>query len=294
MPLVMIKSDPRSREKPCLRCGYSLRKITDSNHCPECGLSLWLSLNQNDTLEMSNPDWLRRMALALWIMAGANLIALIALCPLSLQVVRTTMFQQQRAHIIREAMVSGDPTVIAPKMRALRPHYLDETLINAAILAAAAAFVLSNVGMVLLSSEEGRYPDQLAGFRLGMRIVCGIAALAALLVCLAVVHQSTSPFAEWLTRLSAVAGAMLTWGYLRRLARRMPHKRLTRITSWMIATPLVSLIYAFIRRWDWPPDLLPLIYLLIAMPLFIWFAILLKRTAKLADSGWASETATTR
>ena len=65
MPLVMIKSDPRAREKPCIRCGYSLRKVTDSIHCPECGLAVWLSLNNNDTLENSNPDWLRRSALAL-------------------------------------------------------------------------------------------------------------------------------------------------------------------------------------------------------------------------------------
>ena len=66
MPLVIIKSDRRAREKPCLRCGYSLRRI-DSTHCPECGLSVWLSLNQNDALDFSRPEWLRRMARGLWI-----------------------------------------------------------------------------------------------------------------------------------------------------------------------------------------------------------------------------------
>src|SRR3954466_6376187 len=75
MPLVMIKSDPRAREKPCLRCGYSLRKI-DATHCPECGLSVWLSLNNNDGLDASRPEWLRRMATALWILAGAQGVAL--------------------------------------------------------------------------------------------------------------------------------------------------------------------------------------------------------------------------
>src|SRR5258706_11205383 len=75
MPVTIIKSDPRGREKPCLRCGYSLRKITDASHCPECGLSVWLSLNQNDTLDMSNPEWLRRMALGLWILAMASVLA---------------------------------------------------------------------------------------------------------------------------------------------------------------------------------------------------------------------------
>src|SRR5690242_12457236 len=75
MPLVMIKSDPRAREKPCLRCGHSLRKI-DATHCPDCGLSVWLSLNSNDGLDGSRPEWLRRMAVALWVMAPAQLLAL--------------------------------------------------------------------------------------------------------------------------------------------------------------------------------------------------------------------------
>jgi ribosomal protein S27AE len=46
-----FQSDARAREKPCLRCGTSLRKNLDDKYCPECGLSVWLSLNLNDTLE---------------------------------------------------------------------------------------------------------------------------------------------------------------------------------------------------------------------------------------------------
>src|SRR6185503_17302901 len=80
MPLVMIKSDKRAREKPCLRCGYSLRRI-ESTHCPECGLSVWLSLNQNDNLDMSNPPWLRRMAVGLWLMAVGSLLGLAGYVP---------------------------------------------------------------------------------------------------------------------------------------------------------------------------------------------------------------------
>ena len=79
MPPVMIKADPRAREKPCIRCGYSLRKLTDSNHGPKCGLATWLSLNQNDTPEMSNPAWLGRMAPGLIVMSVAGLVALAAL-----------------------------------------------------------------------------------------------------------------------------------------------------------------------------------------------------------------------
>src|SRR5213592_429230 len=103
MPLTIIKADQRGREKPCLRCGYSLRKITDSNHCPECGLSVWLSLNQNDTLEMSNPDWLRRMAMGLWIMAAASLVAAVAYAPASLQDLRLLQYNQRWFELEREA-----------------------------------------------------------------------------------------------------------------------------------------------------------------------------------------------
>src|SRR5438094_695373 len=95
MPLVMIKADPRAREKPCIRCGYSLRKVTDSNHCPECGLATWLSLNQNDTLEMSNPEWLRRMAFGLIVMAASGLVALAALGVVSHRQFQVMRYRQQ-------------------------------------------------------------------------------------------------------------------------------------------------------------------------------------------------------
>src|SRR5437764_6386117 len=108
MPLVIIKSDPRAREKPCLRCGYSLRKITDSNYCPECGLSVWLSLNQNDTLEMSNPDWLRRMALGLWVLAAASVIALAVLTPVTIQSFQTMLFRQRFYAALRQGRLDDE------------------------------------------------------------------------------------------------------------------------------------------------------------------------------------------
>jgi hypothetical protein len=70
-----IVNDPRARDKPCLRCGYSLRKLEEARHCPECGLAVWLSLNGNDSLEFSNPLWLRRQSLACGLLALAQSVA---------------------------------------------------------------------------------------------------------------------------------------------------------------------------------------------------------------------------
>src|SRR4051812_27366048 len=70
-----FRSDPRAREKPCLRCGRSLRKNLDDRHCPDCGLSVWMSLNANDSLAYSNADWLRKAARGAWVMAAIQLVA---------------------------------------------------------------------------------------------------------------------------------------------------------------------------------------------------------------------------
>src|ERR1700709_2056152 len=77
MPLVLIKSDKKAREKPCLRCGYSLRHI-DSLHCPECGLSVWRSLNSHDSLDWSHPLWLAPLSKAAAVLAVVQVIGLIA------------------------------------------------------------------------------------------------------------------------------------------------------------------------------------------------------------------------
>ena len=63
MAVTIIKSDKRARRSRACGASTACRKI-DSTHCPECGLSVWLSLSNNDSLEWSRAESLRQMALA--------------------------------------------------------------------------------------------------------------------------------------------------------------------------------------------------------------------------------------
>ena len=287
MPLTIIKSDPRAREKPCLRCGYSLRKITDSNYCPECGLSVWLSLNQNDTLEMSRPEWIRQMTAGLWILVVASLLALVALAPVTVREFRYMVYRQRLFQAMRAD--EQDPNKWIQIARA-RPVD-DPNLMRVILLGGAAAFAAYQAGLLVLTSDEKRYPDHLSHFRIGARVVTGLAALAIILMFLQMLHPTPWGFPEWMTRLTTMAGAMLTWGYLHRIARRMPHKTLSRVAGWMMVVPLASLAYSFIRNSDWMPNVIPLLFLAVSTGLFVWFALVLRQTGKLADRNWASESA---
>jgi hypothetical protein len=291
MPLVMIKSDVRAREKPCLKCGYSLRKI-DSNHCPECGLSVWLSLNQNDTLDMSNPEWLRRMARGLWVLAVASVLAVIACAPASLQTFRTMQYRQRLHQAMLEA--ADDDAKWATIVRSITRPKPDYQVVRLTALVGAAALVAYEAGLLILTSNENRYPDRLAGLRVGARVIAGAAGLAVLLMFLQILRPTPLGFPEWMTRLVAVAGGSLTWEYLRQMARRLPHKTLTRVCAWMTLVPLISLAYSFIRNSDWLPDVIPLVYLPVSAALFVRFAILLRQAARTSDRNWAAETVTTR
>jgi hypothetical protein len=299
MALTIIKSDPRAREKPCIRCGYSLRKITDSNNCPECGLSVWLSLNQNDTLEMGNPQWLRRMAQGLWVLALASVLAVSAFAPVTLQAFRHMQYRQRLNEAIREAEQAGPSDDDATKkwvnrfLLITRPkpdHYMQ--LIS--LLLGGVGIFAYQLGLLILTSNENRYPDRLAGLRIAARIICGVAGLSIILMFTQMLGPTPLGFPEWMTRLVAISAGMLTWNYLQRLARRMPDKGLARVCGLMMFTPLLSLFYSFIRSSDWLPDVIPLIYLPAAAGLFVWFAILLRRAAREADCHWGTETADTR
>jgi cytochrome bd-type quinol oxidase subunit 2 len=291
----IIKSDPRAREKPCIRCGYSLRKITDSNHCPECGLSVWLSLNQNDTLEMSNPEWLRRMAWGLLVLAVASILATAAFAPASVQAFRSSQYRSRLMQVFRETD-TDDPKQLMAAYRAIPRPNPDPSLVRGIQFAGAAALVIYLAGLVMATSNENRYPDRLKGMRVTARVLCAAAALALFLMFQQILFPTWrgSGYVEWMVRLVAVGTGLLTWGYLGRLARRMPHKVLLRVCGGMLLALLFSLFYSFIRNSDWLPDFIPLAYLPASAGVFAWIAVLLRRAAREADRHWGMETAGTR
>jgi hypothetical protein len=291
----MIKSDPRAREKPCIRCGYSLRKITDSTHCPECGLSVWLSLNQNDTLEMSNPEWLRRMAWGLIILAAASVLATAAFAPASVQAFRTMQYRNRLMQVFRESDRDDPKQLIAAYQAIPRPNP-NPLLMRGIQFAGAAALVVYLAGLLMATSNENRYPDRLRAMRLSARALCAAAALALFLMFRQMLLPTWrgSGFVDWMVRLVAIGTGLLTWGYLGRLARRMPHKMLLRVCGAMMLALLFSLFYSFLRNSDWLPDFIPLIYLPASAGVFVWVAVLLRRAAREADRNWGIETAGAR
>jgi hypothetical protein len=291
MPLVMIKSDKRAREKPCLRCGYSLRRI-DATHCPECGLSVWLSLNQNDNLDMSSPEWLRRMAVGLWLMALASVIGLVGYVPEALYQFRVANW---KAEVMRQdeanpgAVLTPGPTPV----RTLRTERL--------VVASAWAYLAVYFGgLVLATWNERRYPDRLASWRVGAWACAGVAALVLL--------YGLSSLARWRWTaggfgfpLVVVAGALVTWGYLRRIAKRMPNGPLARFCGWMMLLPALSFLKLFpfcgvflIYRLSGLLDFIPVVYLPVAAAMMGWVGVQVWKASYAAEKHWASETAITR
>ena len=294
MPLVVIKTDPRAREKPCIRCGYSLRKVTDSPHCPECGLSVWLSLNNNDALDASNPAWLRGMAVALCVIAASGLLAFAALLPATADAYRVMQYRQDRMRALRQAAkLSDDDPNKWTAIMAVRPPRPNYDLLRISEILGAAALGASLAGLFALTAREGRYPDDLVTYRVLGRLLCGMGGLALLLTILNISRREAplTGFGQTLSRLTFLLAGTVTWAYLRQIARRAPHKTLARIAAWMTFVPLAGLFYGFIRNGDWLPDPITPLFAIASAPLAVWFALLLKREARLADKHWADETA---
>jgi hypothetical protein len=276
MRVVLVKSDARAREKPCLRCGYSLRKIVDSTHCPECGLSIWLSLNSNDSLDWSKASWLRQMAVAAWLMAAVQLIGIAAF---------VMIWRERPPQPVFSTMTDENGAVMPMMTRTPpRPHQA------ATDVAAAAYCFLYSAALALLAGYEGRHPDKWRTFRLACRIAAGAGMLVGIYTLLA-----RSP---GLFTLSMVASAIATFAYLRKIAQRIPHALLSRICGIVLLAPVLSLLKALPVFWIFAAfqvfgiiEYVPWVYLPVSVVLLGWFAILLRRSSQHAAEAWRKETA---
>lgn len=316
MRVHIVTSDARAREKPCLRCGLSLRKHLDDRHCPRCGLSVWLSLNANDALDGSNPAWLRRLSSAFWMMAFTQWMPLVALV-----------------------------LILLPRAENSSQRYALAALFVGAYLAIHNAFLL------LATWPERRYPDRLAGYKLAIRIVAGFAivmglAFAAVAITRlktgwpshrlsaeqilqafgdydegdepstaatrpatrlseeqrAAIEEAMDLYAArdwWLTgaEFALAAGALVTFAYLRKLAVRAGRPKVARVCGWILLAPVVPLLktFPFLALFLLAglstriPMALTAVYYPLSLGLLVWFALATRRASVEATEHWARE-----
>lgn len=308
-----ILSDPRAREKPCLRCGRSLKKNLDDRHCPDCGLSLWISLNPNDSLEWSNANWLRATAQGAWTLASSQLIALAAY-GIALAGYAAAEFQALATSTDDdyEDWAAKTPAATQPATHAALDHSVDAyyaaTSVPIAIAAALLAvyFLISAVGLLRISTHEQRFPDRSKAARLWARIAAGVSCVVAIgLLAMAIprlysgwpVHAFSSWIVLVVCELTFAGSGCCAWLLLRRVARRAGKGSLAKLCGWLLFLPALAFVKAapFIGFWVLMLarpliDLLPLAYLPLAIYLFIRFALLTQRAIPDAERAWASET----
>ena len=216
---MLIKSDPRARLKPCLRCGYSLRNVPDARLCPECGLPIWLTLGGNDDLEMSNPQWLRRLAVGSLMLGVAHAMLTLAVLVLHAWVLAT---DEQR-------FFNFDPASVVP-------------FIGGPYLA------LCGLGLILLGNAEGRIPDRVRGRRRATQIA-GAVALAAGTWFAVPYYRFHTPI--FLILLVAAAPAVCGWAYVQQLARRIPSPRIAFYAQYLWIGVIIVLASLVLRGTMW-------------------------------------------
>jgi hypothetical protein len=318
-------SDAKAREKPCVRCTHPLRQHLDDRYCPKCGLSVWISLNGNDSLDSSKPEWLRASAQGAWILALAQVLALAAYLLAS--------YGYLAANV--EAMLNPEEAM-RQRYRQMAPHPATTTAAQAPInvasttqpfeedgevfnlpplppsiplaiagVAIGAYFIVNAAGLYRLASHEQRYPDRMRTPRQAARVAAAISALfgvAMIAMALPRLKNGWPPEAWWSWPVKIgcevvfTGCALLTWLWLRRIARRAGRSGLAKLCGYLLFLPALTLLKAapFIGLWflyllSPLVSLLPLVYIPLSIYLFIRFALLMQAAAPIAEAEWKSE-----
>lgn len=272
MGMKIITSDPRARSKPCLRCGYSLVKI-ESARCPECGLPMFISACGIDALHMSNPAWLRRMRLGLVLMIAGQVISLAE--------------QASHERLWRMFYETGNTFTMA-----------------AATIASPLNLALWGASLLLLAGPERRYPEK----DRACRLFAFITSILSLLLAALLISVLAAVFGHSLTYLSysllnrvqdpvSAVASIAAWLYLRRLAARIPSRRLMTISA--VVAILVGLWLLGFGQSTLDPHRQVLInrilvagYSVLSIILLGCFAWLLTASAREAAATWNSPATT--
>ncbi|MFT3785453.1 MAG: hypothetical protein QM770_04725 [Tepidisphaeraceae bacterium] len=276
-----IKSDPRARLKPCLRCCRSLLKNLDDRFCPDCGLSVWLSLNPNDAIEWSRPSWLRAVARGAWVLALMQPIALAAY----VLATATSFWRDLRAGMIdangfdpahpedgsfgvggdeflAAAPASGPAsaptadqiaamqTAVAQRMHEIASE--PSHLLAVAALLAGVYLIGNGIGLMLLTADERRYPDRHATTRTFAKVAASVGGAWGLLLCgvgaIGLPYGLRGgPVSSGITLLSEVLfllSAVVIWLWLRPIATRGRHSALSRLCGYLLFLPVVPFLKA--------------------------------------------------
>jgi hypothetical protein len=274
-----IRSDPRAREKPCIRCGLSLRKHLDDRYCPDCGLSVWMSLNANDALDYSNATWLRKTSRGAWMMAAIQIVALAAYLVALLGIASSAVssfgkMPAAAARHAREAAATQPVTQPAtqPASQPAATSNADDSdladeedafdfglgstaprILGAAAGLAGVYFVLEAVGLVLLTPHEQRFPDRAKSVRTAARVAAGVSGVVGVgllgLAARALVAGSAPNAAvAWALMLAVeivFAGcAFCAWLWLRPIARRAGRSSLAKFCGYLLFLPVVPFLKA--------------------------------------------------
>jgi hypothetical protein len=273
MPLVVIQSDPRARLRPCLRCGYSLRNVPDARACPECGLAVWLTLSGNDDLDLSNPEWLNRLALGSLTLAATHAALFAAVVALQAWLLIT----------------ENNGIVFLNWMR-----YIG--------FVGGVYFLACGGGLLLLGGVEGRYPERSRGPR-RWTIIAGWASIAAGAWFAAPFDRFSTP--RFVVLLLAVGQGIAGWMYLAALSRRIPSRRyetFARYFAIALSICFASLILRgtgymmWVLVFPWSSRVIAWTLFLLAYPalaaaLFATFARAFHRASIVARKNWGIEDA---
>jgi hypothetical protein len=215
----ILTIDERAKLRPCLRCGYSLRSNLDAKRCPECGLTVWLSLTRNNALDMSNPDWLRRMTIGSWVLGIA------CVCwALLLSVWVVQCFAYYWGEILLSPMMH---------LRFALP-----------VIGAIGVF-----GAAWYIPSERRWPDKHAATRIGVIVAVVLFAIGVLAFAWFIPWRGTWRAMYFGQAISQLPFDILLIATLLHVIERLNrgfHRRLSRWISWVFVAHLLDLVLAIV------------------------------------------------